>query len=131
MRLALIRTSDGVVENVILADETYTAPAGYELVETSAAGPGWSYDGQFSPPVTDPPAPVRQFSVLDFMDRFTEAEQVAIVQASMVDAPLKLWYDRMLAAEFINLDDPRTIEGVEALYPGLLTQARVNTVLGR
>ena len=43
----------------------------------------------------------------------------------MENATVKLWYDKMLAASFITLDDPRTEAGLNALVSaGLLTAAR-------
>lgn len=40
---------DGIVINVIVADDSFPAPDGCILVETETAGPGWTYvDGVFS-----------------------------------------------------------------------------------
>lgn len=53
MRYAII--NDGVVENVIVADEGFTIP-GKLLVPTETAGPGWSYNGgEFTPPPVPTP----------------------------------------------------------------------------
>lgn len=72
-----------------------------------------------------PTKPPRQLTSLEFLDLFTEAEQLAIVQAGMVSAPVKLWYDRALAAQFVTIADPRTASGLAALVTaGLLTEAR-------
>jgi hypothetical protein len=72
-----------------------------------------------------PPAPPKQFTSLEFLDLFTESEQLVIVQAGMANASVKLWYDRALAAQFITLSDPRTEAGLEALVSGgLLTAER-------
>lgn len=50
MRIAIIR--DGVVLNVIIADENFVADDGYDAIETDIAGPNWTFDGSvFSPPV--------------------------------------------------------------------------------
>lgn len=71
------------------------------------------------------PNPPKQFTSLEFLDLFTEAEQLAIVQAGMASAPVKLWYDRALAAQFVTIADPRTAGGLAALVTaGLLTEAR-------
>jgi hypothetical protein len=43
VRIAIIR--DGVVLNVIIADEDFVPDDGYSAVETDIAGPGWLYDG--------------------------------------------------------------------------------------
>lgn len=75
------------------------------------------------------PAPPR-FVPLDFLDLFTEAEQLAVVQATLSNAAVKLWYDRALAATYITLDDPRVETGLQALVDaGLLTEQRKLAVL--
>ena len=49
MRIALVR--DGVVENVILADEDFAPEEGVLAIPAGACGPGWLYDGEkFHPP---------------------------------------------------------------------------------
>lgn len=56
-RVALIR--DGLVVNVIEADAEFAAGLGYDAaIETDAAGPGWTWDGDaFAAPVVETPAP--------------------------------------------------------------------------
>lgn len=56
-----------------------------------------------------------QFTSLEFLDRFTEDEQLAVVQATISNASIKLWYDKLLAASFIDLVDPRVEGGIDAL----------------
>lgn len=56
-----------------------------------------------------------QFSSLEYLDRFTQIEQEAIVGATYSNVQIKLYYDRLLAATFIDLDDPRTEAGIDAL----------------
>jgi hypothetical protein len=89
-------------------------------------------------PVQDAPVDVApqqpgvqtKMSSLQFMDRFTEQEQLAIVSATMVSAPVKLWYDRMIAATEIVLTDPRVNTGLQQLIgAGLLTQDRYDVIL--
>ena len=75
------------------------------------------------------PAPPR-FVPLEFLDLFTEAEQLAVVQATLSNAAVKLWYDRVLAATYITLDDPRVEIGLAALTAaGLLSEERKLAVL--
>lgn len=72
-----------------------------------------------------PPTQPRNFTSLEFLDLFTDAEQLAVVSAAMASAQVKLWYDRVLAASFVSLSDPRTSSGLQALVSaGLLTQVR-------
>ena len=78
------------------------------------------------------PGPVYpQFTSLQFLDLFTEAEQLAVATAAMQSAQVKLWYDRLLAAMFITLADPRTAAGLDALVAiGLLTATRRDEIIG-
>lgn len=77
-----------------------------------------------------PPAPPKQFTSLEFLDLFTDEEQLAVASAAMSTAQVKLWYDRMLAASFVSLSDPRTSAGLQALVSaGLLTQVRRNAIV--
>ena len=76
------------------------------------------------------PAQPRRLVPLDFLNLFTEAEQLAVVQATLSNAAVKLWYDRVLAATYITLDDPRVEAGLQALADaGLLTEERKQAVL--
>ena len=71
-----------------------------------------------------------RFSFLEFMDLFTDPEQIAIVNAAMVNAGVKLWYDKALGASYIDRTDQRTIDGVNALVPaGLITSDRAAAIL--
>ena len=97
-----------------------------------AAFAAWLAEGNTPEPADPlPPAPPKQFTSLEFLDLFTEAEQLAIVTAANASAQVKLWYDRMLAANFITLADPRTEAGLTALVQaGLLTAERKAEIVG-
>lgn len=76
------------------------------------------------------PARARKLVPLDFLDLFTEAEQLSVAQAAMASALVKLWYDRTLAATYITREDPRVEAGLQALVDaGLLTEQRKAAVL--
>lgn len=87
---------------------------------------GWLFDGNtFSAPepLTSSAPPARQFTFLEFMDLFTEGEQLTLVEASMTLPAIKLWYDRAVGAQFIDLDDPRTEAGLQRLVDENLISA--------
>lgn len=65
------------------------------------------------------------FSVLEFRDRFTLEERLAIRQAQFEDMEVGLVYDEFHAAQYIDLNDPRVEQGL-LLYvaKGLLTPER-------
>jgi hypothetical protein len=98
-----------------------------------AKGVQWVLASTLPPP--PPPAPPEpqyktQFTSLEYLDRFTEAEQLTVVSATLANAQVKLWYDKMLAASYIDLADPRTAAGVDALIAaGLLDGARRAAIL--
>lgn len=99
------------------------------------AGKIVTIDGGFA--VIDPPKPEEpeqpdpgqqyqtQFSVLDFRDRFTLAEQIAIRQAQLTDMEVGLVYDAFISAQYIDITDPRVAGGID-LYvsKGLLAASR-------
>lgn len=73
------------------------------------------YPVLIDPPPTPAPEPKSRFTSLEYLDRFTQDEQEAIVGATYSNVQIKLYYDRLLAATFIDLDDPRTEAGIDAL----------------
>lgn len=81
-------------------------------------------DWTVEPPVLPIP-PKTQFTSLEYLDRFTEAEQLEVVSATLQSPQVKLWYDRLLAASYIDLNDPRTEYGIDALISaGLIDASR-------
>ncbi|CUA97918.1 hypothetical protein [Comamonas thiooxydans] len=64
------------------------------------------------------------------LDHFTRAEQLAVVQATMTDALVKLMYDRLLAAAYLTYADPETQQGLSLLVSkGLLTPERKEEIV--
>lgn len=82
-----------------------------------------------APPAPDPIYTSR-FTSLEFLDRFTQAEQETIAAATASSVQVKLYYDKLLAADFIDVIDPLTIAGIDALIAlGLLDSGRKASVL--
>ena len=78
----------------------------------------------------DSPPPPSRVMFLQFVEMFTPAEQDALVDATMKSKELKLWYDKAVGAEFINLRDPRTVAGFNKLVQlGLVTRERADRIL--
>lgn len=80
---------------------------------------------------TSPAATINdRLSVLDFIARFTQEEQLAVTAASLESAEVRNWYDKLIAAQYVDLNDPRLAAGLAALVAyGLLTQQRVDEVM--
>lgn len=74
------------------------------------------------------PAPT--ITPLQFIERFTNAEQLAVVTAAMQAPALRLWYDKLMAAQVVVLDDERLVAGMNSLVQeGLVTQARHDEIM--
>lgn len=102
-----------VHENAIEGEPTIPAVDGKDRYYRNGA---WEYED--IPPPEEPaiePVAVTRFTSLEFLDRFTEVEQLAVVSATMSNPAIKLWYDRLLAASYVDLSDPRTEAGIDAL----------------
>ena len=101
----------------MLAGKLVTIHGGFSVIDPPPREPE-------SEPESLPPA-YPQFSALEMLDLFTEAEQLAVVEATMTSPAVKLWYDRLIAATFITYEDPRTEGGLQALVDAdLLTPER-------
>ena len=107
------------------ADWMGRAPVSAPEYDESSSSAFWR--GDYWEIVESVPAPTvyRDMTSLEFLELFTDAEQVAVVSATMTSPVVKLWYDKMLAAMNITLSDPRTEAGLDALVDaGLLTAER-------
>jgi hypothetical protein len=133
-----VRVENGVVVDLLQSDEPVVwGDDAYAALWTEAAGQtdvqiGWVVQGQgyAAPPPIEMADVKPPLSFLQFMDLFTEDEQLAIAGAAMTDAPTKLWYDRAVGAQFIDLSDERLIAGMQALVDGkMLTATRRNRIL--
>ena len=101
-------------------------PSMQSLREAYAA----ALEDEANQPPPPPPAPPVSETPLQFFDRFTEAEQLAIVTATMAVPQIKLWYDKLIAATEVVFADPRLASGMDAMVSaGLITQARSEEIL--
>jgi len=67
---------------------------------------------------------------LAFMNRFTMEELAAIYTAAKTEVMVEVFFDKLKLAEYVDVTDPQTIAGVQALVSkGLLTEARAQEVL--
>ena len=144
MQYALIQNN--VVVNIIEADASFAAAIALDwqhVAPADGAGIGWGWDGvQFmAPQELQPVALQRRVSVLAFRCRFTPAEKATIEWAA-VDKPEQTTEQRQqsamlratladqAAATFIDLADPTTVAGVQALQAmGLITADRADAIL--
>lgn len=66
------------------------------------------------------------------LDLFTQAEQLAVVTATITDPVVKLMYDRLLGAAYLTYEDAETEQGLQLLVDkDLLTAARKAEIVAR
>jgi hypothetical protein len=107
----------GEVINTIVADESF--------VEKYYAGHYRLVGPEPAPP---PPPPI--ITKLAFRYRLTDAEYVGILSAAETDVEVAAWVETFNMVSQVNLDDPRTISGVETLVDKeLLTEERGQEIL--
>lgn len=123
---------DGVVKDIARVDpfrifqEAYAA----QFIEApDGVEGGWLYDGDsFAAPAVAPVYP--RLFVRDFLALFTPQEKLTVKAATRVSDEVGLWYDEMLAAQYITAEDQDTIAGLDALVSaGLLTAARHDEII--
>lgn len=88
------------------------------------------YPGRYQE-IPPPPSPETWIiTKVAMISRFTPQEYVGIVSATKTDVEVQAWYDLFQAASKVDLQDERTVAGINALVPkNLITQARADTIL--
>lgn len=90
----------------------------------------WLEEGNEPEPADLPPKVYPQFRGNAKLDLFTQAEQLAVVTATMSDPLVKLMYDRMIGAAYMSYEDPETEAGLSLLVgKGLLTPERKGEIV--
>lgn len=116
----LVETENGWPYHVVPGDPLFDA--------VSAAAADAELEPE-PPPPTFPPNP-RIVTPLVFLNRLKPDERIAIRGAARQSAGLEDWLDMLRAAQEVDLDDPRTISGLNAMVnAGLLTAARRDEIL--
>lgn len=82
-------------------------------------------------PAEPAPTPaLGQISKLSYMGRFTDAELASVYGAAKVSLAVEVWLERFKLSEFIDLSDPRTLAGLQALEAnGLIGAGRALEIL--
>lgn len=113
---------DGKVKDRFAGMSDEEATAAFEAEQRELAA-------QQQTPANPQPSP-RPLTKLAFMERFTMEELAAIYTAAKTNVMVEVWMDKLKLASEVDLGDPATISGVQALAAsGLLTEARAQEVL--
>lgn len=96
---------------------------------------GWTVEALPAEPVEpgadpQPESASRRMTSLEFLDLFSEAEQLAVITAAMSSPQINLWWTKLTMATYVDFEDPRLAAGLQALVDaGLLTAERAQEVL--
>lgn len=99
---------------------------------TESPANGSTYDpatGVFTPPAPPVTPATRRLTKLEYMNRFTDAELAGIYGAAKVSPAVEVWLKKFEMAtpdndgKAIDLDDPRTVGGLQALETATLLAA--------
>lgn len=95
------------------------------VIDAAPTQPSWALADR--PLVNDSP---RATTRLEFRNRFTMAEKVAIYDAADTNLAVKIWLDDLTNSEYVNLNDPYTISSINALVQmNLITETRGEEIL--
>lgn len=90
----------------------------------------WEAEGNTIQPYVAPTVRVTSIEPEEFFDRFTEAEQDAVIAESFNDVQTKKFYDRMVMQKTVELESQKLINGMDYLVSkGLITPARKDEIL--
>ena len=104
----IVRYTD-VNGNTINTNETPV-----EIVDGNPQFPSWGLPDPVS--VVNPPArESREITKYQYINLFTDNELVTIYTAAKSLIQLEVWLEKFRVAEIIDLKDPKTIEGLQAL----------------
>lgn len=104
--------------NIILADQDFM----------DAVHPG---DFTLLPDDPAPATPRTPISKREFLKLFTPDEYSAIKNAAAVNSTLDYYWQQFMLAEFVAMDDPDTIGGINMLKAaGLIATGRADEILG-
>jgi hypothetical protein len=121
-----------VVENGVVVNRVVSKSAlepNWFASETAQIG--WTYDGiNFIRPPYLAPTLTWIITKVAFVSRFTSAEYVGVVTAANSDPSVQAWYDLLFIANNIDLEDQRTVDGINFMVSkNLLTAERANEIL--
>lgn len=120
-----------------------TATERSTIVAPAIASPDYNWNGvdwvyapnvQTAPAAISQPAPPpasRTLTRLQYMGRFTDGELAAIYTAAKSVVQIEVWLEKFKLAEFVDLDDPLTLAGLQGMEAaGLIGAGRAAEILG-
>lgn len=105
----------GIVTNIAISETALDTNWVDITNNTQVIGPGCLYStGVFTQAVREIPTK-RILTKLEYMSRFTDEELVGIYTAAKTVVLIEIWLEKLKVTTEINLDDPRTIAGLQTM----------------
>lgn len=107
-------------EAQIAGRHTDVSPPTHGIKTVGQPYPNWTGVEWVMALYAEPPAPTpaptkRTLTKLEYMNRFTDAELAGIYTAAKTVIAVEIWLEKFKLATEINLDDPVTIAGLQAM----------------
>ena len=112
----------GAVTYKTLEGHPFELTSGSIVIDANPPTPSWHVE-EPAPVPEQPQAAPRVITKLEYMNRFHDSELAALYTAAKSVVQIEIWLEKFKLAEFIDLDDPRTVAGVQALEAGQLIGA--------
>ena len=110
------------------AGATLNLSGGCSVIDPTPEQPAWALA---DPVLTDQSTPEsRVISKLQYMNKFHDDELAGIFGTAKVSLAVEIWLEKFHLAEFINLDDPTLLYGLQALEAaGLIGSGRAVEII--
>jgi hypothetical protein len=119
---------DGAVDYRTVEGALTTFAGGSGVVDANPSTPLW--DTPEAPAVPEPVVASRIITKLEYMNRFHDDELANLYTAAKGVVQIEVWLEKFKVSEFIDLSDPRTVGGVQALEAaGIVGAGRANEIL--
>ncbi|WP_404377812.1 hypothetical protein [Vreelandella aquamarina] len=93
-------------------------------------GNKWFTRDEYPTPPQRVPPRVTKLTRLEFRNRFTTAEKVALENARETNAMVRVFFDDLAAAEYVDIEEEAVVEGVQYLESqGLIAEGRAAEIL--
>ena len=132
-----VRNGQVVAYRNVIDGVEFVPTGGSKVLDANPPTPAWHVDEPAPEVVTPTMFASRRLSKLSYMNRFSDGELAAIYTASKTVVQVEVFLKKFEATSVetdgtsIDLDDPRTVVGVQALEQfGLIGEGRAAEILG-
>jgi len=119
-----------IIKDIIAVEYGIVSPQyiPYHIVDLTLIGQKW--DRVTETVIVNPyPEPII-ITKLEYRNLFTFNEKIALYEAAKTNTIIQVFLDDVMAAQFVDLTDVSTVQGVQYLYSqNIITAGRINQIL--